>query len=95
MRSGLREYKGEMFRKFALKLKKEGLWQRFIITEYYLRFYSNPMNNLNTLIDCYKNENDDYILYKSFFDLEDCRGSYFDGINEDIKLSEFFRHYKV
>lgn len=95
MKDGLREYKGEMFRKFALKLKKERLWNRFIILEYYFRFYTNPENNLKCLYDYIKNKNEDCIMRKEWFNDEGGRGTHFDLSNYDILLKDFFKHYKV
>ncbi len=95
MKDGLREYKGEMFRKFALKLKKERLWNRFIILEYYFRFYINPQNSLKCLYDYIKNKNEDGIMRKEWFNDEGGRGTHFDLSNYDILLKDFFKHYKV
>jgi len=90
-----REYKGEHFRKFALRLKKEHLWHRFIVLEYYFRFYTNPNNTTKMLIEFYKNENGDCYIPKEHLAYDQCRGTYFDGTNYDIKLSEFCKHYKI
>lgn len=98
----LREYKGEMYRKFALKLKKDGLWQRFIIAEYYFRFYVNPENSLIDIYNYIKDEKKDNILpLKWFRGKERGRyGSYLDNMlisdyDINVLLSDFFKHYKV
>lgn len=102
MKDGLREYKGEMFRKFALKLKKEGLWQKFIILEYYFRFYSNVENNLITLYKYLKNEDNDEVLLLDWVKGKEKgrHGSYLDSMlfseyDKHILLSDFYKHYKV
>jgi hypothetical protein len=98
----LREYKGKMYRKFALKLKKEGLWQKFTILEYYFRFYTNPSNSLLELYKYIKNENNIEILPLRWF--RGCEkgryGTYLDNMlisdyDETVLLSDFFKHYKV
>jgi len=98
----LREYKGELFRKFALKLKKERLWQKFIILEYYFRFYSNLENNLIRLYEFIKNENNDEVLLLDWFKgkKKGRYGSYLDSMlfseyDRYILLSDFYKHYKV
>ena len=98
----LREYKGELFRKFALKLKKDKLWQRFIITEYYFRFYANLENNLLEIYNYIKDENkDNRVPLQWFVAKEKGRyGSYLDSMlvsNDDkfILLKDFYKHYKV
>ena len=93
-----REYKGELFRKFALKLKKEHLWHKFFVLEYYFRFYTNPNNSTARLIEFYKNKNDDAILLKEWFKNSKethCDGTFFENTDCDIKLSEFYKHYKL
>ena len=89
-----RQYKGEFYRKFCLKLKKDRLFAKFLVLEYYFRFYSNFENNIKLLYDYILDKNKDSIMYGSWF--RDCaRGTYLDGTDKDILLSEFFKHYKV
>lgn len=102
MKDRERNYKGELFRKFALKLKKEGLWQKFIILEYYFRFYSNLENNLITIYKYIKNENSDNVLLLDWIKGKEKgrHGSYLDNMlfseyDRQILLSDFFKHYKV
>ena len=102
MKDMIREYKGEMFRKFALKLKKEGLWQKFIVLEYYFRFYSNLENSLIRLYRYLKNENNDEVLSLDWVKGKEKGryGSYLDSMlfseyDRQILLSDFYKHYKV
>ena len=98
----LREYKGELFRKFALKLKKDKLWQRFIITEYYFRFYTNPNNSLLEIYNYIRDEKKNNILPLQWFVAKEKGryGSYLDSMlvsdNDNYMfLKDFFKHYKV
>lgn len=98
----LREYKGEMYRKFALKLKKDRLWSKFIIAEYYFRFYTNPSNGLLEIYNYIKNEDNKSTIPLSWFRGKNkgIYGSFLDNTlisdyDEDALLSDFFKHYKV
>lgn len=94
-----RDYKSEVFRKFALKLKKEKLWNKFCLLEYYFKFYTLPTNSLVAIYEYIKNEKNDSIMPKEWFDkfgkYKDYTGTYFTNIDRDITLSEFFEHYKL
>ena len=94
-----REYKGELFRKFALKLKKEKLWNKFRLLEYYFRFYTLRDNSLNTIYEYIKNEEDDNIMPMEWFNssgkYKDYCSTHFTNIDRNVNLSEFFKHYKV
>lgn len=97
----LRDYKGELFKKFALKLKKEGLWQKFIILEYYFRFYTNTSNGLLEIYEYIKNKNKDSVIPIQWFrNGKGLYGTYVEkdhiyDDDKDIKLSDFFKYYKV
>lgn len=94
MENGLRQYKGELYRKFCLKLKKDKLFAKFLVLEYYFRFYNNPENNIKMIYDYILNKDKKSIMYGSWFK-NGGRGTYLDGTDKDILLSEFFKHYKV
>ena len=99
MKDRERDYKGELFRKFALKLKKERLWNRFCLLEYYFRFYSSQTNSLYLIYEYIKDEENKAIMPKEWFDrcgkYKDYCSTYFTNSDSDIKLSDFFKHYKV
>jgi hypothetical protein len=92
-----REYKGELFRKFALTMKKKKLWNKFRILEYYFRFYSLTTNSLVMIYEYLTDEKS--MMPKEWFDaygeFRDYCGTPFTNTDKDIKLSEFFKYYKV
>lgn len=95
----IRKYEGEIFRKFALKLKKEKLWNRFRVLEYYFRFYADSDNSLCIIYDYIKNKDKDNIMLQEWFDkygeFKDYCATHFTNIGRDVKLEEFFKYYKV
>ena len=77
------------FRKFALKLKREGLWNRFRILQYYFRVFNDVNNNsLYDLYNCLKNPSSYTIMnnrgYKVFGD----------GLRK-VYVEEIFKYYCV
>lgn len=79
---------GERFRQFALKLKREGLWNRFRILQYYFRVFDiSKGNKLTTLYRALKNPN--------IFEVVNRSGYVVFGHKEFIPLSEIFEYYRV
>lgn len=77
------------FRKFALKLKREGLWNRFRILQYYFRVFNNVNNNsLYHLYDCLKNPSHYFIINKKGYKI-------FGGGLRKVNLEEIFKYYCV
>ena len=79
----------EAFRKFALKLKRETLWNRFRILQYYFDvFNSKNANGLDKLYDCLKNP--------SNYFMENNKGyKIFGGGFREVGLNEIFEYYRV
>ena len=94
MKKKLREYKGERYRKFCLKLKKNRLFARFLILEYYFRFYENRNNSYKLIYNYLENKNKDNIMCGKWFKNGE-RGTYLDFTDKDVYLEDFFKHYKV
>ena len=76
------------FRRFALKLKREGLWNRFRILQYYFRVFDiGKGNKLTTLYRALKNPN--------LFEITNKSGYMVFKKKEFIPLSEIFEYYRV
>ena len=79
---------GERFRQFALKLKREGLWNRFRILQYYFRIFDvEKGNKLVTLYRALKELENFEIVNKSGYTIYEHKNF--------IPISEIFKYYRV
>jgi hypothetical protein len=78
-----------IFRKFALKLKRERLWNRFRILEYYFHTYTTESNNpIYKLYDALKHPDE--------YDLENKYNRYkIFGDKDYIPIEKIFEYYSV
>ena len=78
-----------IFRKFALKLKRERLWNRFRILEYYFHIYTTESNNpIYKLYDALK--------HPDKYDLENKYNRYkIFGDKDYIPIEKIFEYYSV
>lgn len=78
-----------MFRKFALKLKRERLWNRFRILQYYFHVYTTESNN--SIYKLY-----DALKHPDKYDLENRYNRYkIFGDKDYIPIEEIFKYYCV
>jgi hypothetical protein len=78
-----------IFRKFALKLKRERLWNRFRILEYYFHTYTTESNN--SIYKLY-----DALKHPDKYDLENKYNRYkIFGDKDYIPIEKIFEYYSV
>jgi len=90
------KFNNQIFKNFALKLKKEKLWNRFKIIDYYFESYN--------IDECDDNKNSFYKLYKALKNPEDfdmvCKKvehkyKIFEEYGDEIPLNKVFERFNV
>ena len=78
-----------IFRKFALKLKRERLWNRFRILEYYFHIYTTERNN--SICNIY-----DALKHPRKYDIQNEHLNYgIFGNGKYVPLEKIFEYYSV
>lgn len=92
------KFNNKTFMKFALKLKKEKLWLRFKIMDYYFGIYNRTsedgLENRNSLMNIYK-----CLKYPERYIIDCYEKSHqykiFEDYGNGIPIKQIFDHFKV
>jgi len=87
----MRRYDSKHFKFFMKKLKKEKLWGRFRLLEYYYRYYLDG-TSIRLLYNCLKDPDGYEIGYE-----KDLSKHYLIWENKEgfVVLSDFFKYFRV